>query len=65
MSFTIDNATCTRDSSKAILVEADFFDESTWIPQAAVHVDSEVWEEGNAGTLVVEGWWARKEGWDE
>ncbi len=32
-----------------------------WIPQVAIHDDSDVYEEGTSGTLVVEDWFAEKE----
>jgi hypothetical protein len=58
-------ARCHRSTDKAILVTLE--DEGTkqrWIPQEAIHDDSEVYESGQTGQLViVEGcWWARKEG---
>ena len=39
----------------------------TWIPRSVVHDDSEVYDALNnaTGKLVVEQWFARKEGWSE
>jgi len=33
-----------------------------WVPQSQIHDDSEVYEVGGEGKLVVKGWWAAKEG---
>lgn len=63
MSFEIENARCIHDTGKAILVEAPDFDEPEWIPQYAVHEDSEVYKLGTEGTLVVNESWAEKKGW--
>lgn len=32
-----------------------------WIPQAAIHEDSEVYKDGTEGTLIVHDWFAEKE----
>lgn len=32
-----------------------------WIPKSQVTDDSEVWEPGHSGKLVITGWYARKE----
>lgn len=62
--FRIENAKVLRDSGKAILVEAEALDEPTWVPKSVIHDDSEIWEEGQEdGDLVVQDWWAEKEGW--
>lgn len=60
----IEDAKCIRDSEQAILVEAPIFDEPTWIPQSQVDEDSEVYEKGTSGTLIISDWWARKQGWE-
>ena len=33
-----------------------------WVPQSVIHEDSEVWEAGQEGKLVLARWWAEKEG---
>jgi hypothetical protein len=64
MSFKIDNAKCLASTDKAILVEAlDYFDEPQWIPQSQVDDDSEVYEKGTEGTLIISDWFAEKQGW--
>jgi hypothetical protein len=57
------SARCTRETPKAILVLLKNGTEH-WVPQAAVHDDSEVWKQGDAGKLIVMAWFARKRGWE-
>lgn len=54
---------CTRATDKAVCVrlEADAAKE-LWIPQSCVHDDSEVWQSGQAGNVVVKRWWAEERG---
>ena len=48
----------------ALLVKAPKFgDDEVWIPKACITEDSEVFEKGTEGTLIVTEGWARKEGW--
>lgn len=54
-------AKCVRETEKALLVELETGEER-WVPKSVVHDDSEVYEEGGEGTLVVQEWWAEKEG---
>lgn len=35
---------------------------SRWIPKSVLHDDSEVYENGHEGDVVVAEWWADKEG---
>lgn len=55
------NVKVRRETPKAILV--DFGGKTEWIPQSAVHDDSEAWKFGDVGKLVVFTWFARKKGW--
>lgn len=34
-----------------------------WIPKSVIHDDSEVFEAGHSGKLVLHHWWAEKNGW--
>lgn len=61
--FRIENARCTRQTAKAILVESPELDEPTWIPQSQVDDNSEVYKEGTDGILVVSDWFAEQRGW--
>ena len=58
-----DDCEVIKETEKAILVKGDVFDEEVWIPKSVIHDDSEVWEEGHMGVLVVQSWFAIKEGW--
>jgi hypothetical protein len=49
----------------AILVTAPFFGgEDEWIPWACVHDDSEIYNQGDQGMLLVTDSWAEKKGWE-
>lgn len=51
---------CIAETSKAIRVVIN--EKPYWIPKSQVDDDSEVFSEGDFGTLVVSDWWAEKEG---
>ena len=59
---SIEDVLCVRQTDKAILVVVDGAEE--WVPQSQIDEDSEVWQEGDEGTLVVSGWFAHKKGWE-
>ena len=59
----VEGAKCLRATAKAILVTAPELKGEVWIPQSAVHDDSEVWKPGQEGRLVVLEWFAEKEHW--
>jgi len=61
--FEIENCEVLRETQKSILVEADIFDEPTWIPVSQIDDDSEVYGIGHTGTLIVTSWLARTNGW--
>lgn len=60
-----------KDTGKALLVRVDEDDpvhETTddgtvWVPQSQIHEDSEVYQEGDSGTLIVTRWIAEQKGW--
>lgn len=52
---------CIRETAKAILVRMDD-DRELWIPKSVVDDASEVYRDGHEGELVVQQWWAEKEG---
>lgn len=65
----IEDALCTKETPKAILVVLDRDDarkrREVWIPRSVVLDDSEVWnarDGSGPGTLVVSRWFAEKEG---
>jgi hypothetical protein len=61
--FVIEDATCIRETDKAILVSAPTLDKEEWIPQSQIHVDSEVYKTGDEGKLVIYNWLAYQRGW--
>lgn len=56
---TLRDVTCTVETELAIQI-----DDEHWIPKSAIHDNSEVYQLDDEGDLVVEGWFAKKEGWD-
>ena len=72
MSYSYEDCECIHDTGSACLIiipeligqekKAEFKDTAKfWIPQRAIHEDSEVYEDGHKGTLVVHDWFAEKE----
>jgi hypothetical protein len=56
------DARAIRETEKALLVELEDGEE-VWIPKSVIDDDSEVFGVGDEGKLVVEGWFAVKQGW--
>jgi hypothetical protein len=56
------DAEVVAETDKAILVRSNDLDKDTWVPKSVIDDDSEVYERDTDGTLIVKGWWARKEG---
>jgi hypothetical protein len=54
------HAVAKRATAQALLVSVD--GEDYWLPQSAIHEDSEVWKAGDEGELVISQWWAEKKG---
>ncbi|TAL42361.1 MAG: hypothetical protein EPN91_08255 [Salinibacterium sp.] len=46
------------DSGKALLCSGLKEGSDTWVPVSQIHEDSEVFESGHEGTLIVSLWWA-------
>jgi hypothetical protein len=57
----LDNVQCIGETARALLVRLDDGAEH-WVPKSVVHGDSEVYESGHEGTLVLEEWFAVREG---
>lgn len=49
-----------KATSQALLCAID--NKEIWVPQSQIDDDSEVYDEGHEGTLIVSEWWATKEG---
>lgn len=63
-SFTYhERVLCTYESTDAIKCLGMESGEEVWIPKSQVHDDSEVWQPGHEGTLVITEWLAIERGW--
>lgn len=51
---------CKRQTPKAILVVIKGAEH--WIPQSQIDDDSEVYKDGDTGTLIIKSWFAEKLG---
>lgn len=62
--LTLEHAKIVQATPRAVLVESDELAElgesPLWIPQVAIHDDSEIWRKGDVGSLTIKGWWAKK-----
>lgn len=60
--FTVGEGKAISETKAALKVKMDD-DRALWVPKSVIHDDSEVYEVGGEGTLVVFQWFADKEGW--
>jgi hypothetical protein len=60
---TYSKSFCERATDKALCVRIQ--GKTYWVPQSVIHDDSEVFEVGHRGKLVVQQWWAVKNKIDE
>lgn len=56
----IDDVEVIRDTDKAILCLIG--GEEVWLPQGQIDDDSECWQQGDTGLLVISEWIARQKG---
>jgi len=57
---------CLYETDAAIKVVIDGKDaDPMWIPKSQIHEDSEVFEDGGEGVIVVSAWFAKKSGLGE
>jgi hypothetical protein len=56
----IDDVTAIRKTAKALICEIDGMTYA--VPDSQIDDESEVWAVGDEGVLVVNEWWAEKEG---
>jgi hypothetical protein len=66
---TVDECEAKAATANALLVVGDglkkyYSDGSNglWVPRSVIHDDSEVFEKGDTGTLVLKTWWAEDRG---
>lgn len=62
MSTRVSDVVCRRELDKSIVVWVDDLKEERVIPKSVILEDSEVQGRGDEGDLVIETWFARKEG---
>jgi len=58
----IGNGKCTRCTKLAILVVMSNGDE-VWMPRSVIHDNSEVYDDGHDGKIIVHEWWAEERGY--
>ena len=51
-----------RNSQSGLALEVKFHDCTRWIPKSVIHDDSEVWQTGQEGKVVVSESWADAKG---
>lgn len=56
--ITIPDVSAVHETEKALLVEIE--GDQYWVPKSQISDDSEVFEDGNEGDLVVSEWFADK-----
>jgi len=56
----IEDVHCRKATEKAICVKIPELGIDQWIPQSQIDDDSEVYKEGDVGTLVISEWIAEK-----
>jgi len=61
---SIEEVTAKRETDKALLCVIEGQPGEFWIPKSQIHDDSEVYEEGGEGTLVIPRWLAEEKGID-
>ena len=70
--YVLGDGKAIRETDKALLVKctgdaaelADNEEGTIWIPKSQIHEDSEVWKvKQEEGSVVVNRWWASKQGW--
>ena len=49
-----------RVSSSGLALYCDFGDSKVWIPISQIHDNSEVWEEGQRGDIIIPLWLAKE-----
>lgn len=56
-----DDVTVERETDMALLCVIE--GQEHWVPKSQIADDSEVFEEGTSGTLVIKRWLAEQKGW--
>jgi len=53
---------CLSQTEKAVRIHLDDENTPRWIPKSVLHDDSEVYQTGDTGKVIVKQWWAEKNG---
>lgn len=62
--YTRANVRCIRVSTSGLAILCKQGDKTFWVPKSVIHDDSEIWDKvGQEGKLIVQAWFAEKEGW--
>lgn len=59
---SLGNGKALAKSRTGLALHVEFAHERRWIPNSVLHDDSEVYLVGHEGNVVVNEWWADKEG---
>jgi hypothetical protein len=59
---SFEDAYSIQETEKALCVDCPDFHHPLWIPKSQIHDDSEVWKNGQDGTLVITEWFAEERG---
>lgn len=59
--YEIEGCSVLVDTGKALLVKSP--DDEFWVPTSQICENSEVYEKGTTGSLIVTGWFAKQRGW--
>lgn len=60
LAVRIDDVECTKETDKALLCVID--GKPVWLPKSQIDDESEVFAEGDTGTLVISEWIAGEKG---
>lgn len=61
--YEVKDARVKVETDKALLIEAAEFEDDQWVPKSQITDESEVWEAGQEGSLIVTEWIAVQKGW--
>jgi hypothetical protein len=64
MAFQVDAVHCNRESDSGKALQMTSEEHGTfWVPKSVIDDDSEVYDVGHTGALVVSDWFAEEKGW--
>lgn len=57
----LEGVLAVRETARALLIRTAT-GEQHWVPKSVIHEDSEVYQDGDGGKLIIAAWFAEKEG---